>query len=117
MDRESFFNDLRLWIFQKKKKNLPGALGVLEKSAQKGTTVENPSPQGGGREGTGRAQLPLSSRSNTPARDLWFTSIPLIKRKQPAPPCPGPPSREDSKLLASWLVWLPLTQRLALLTS
>ena len=49
VDRGSFSNDLRLWIL-KKKKGLSGALGVLEKSARRGTTMENQTPQGWGRE-------------------------------------------------------------------
>lgn len=66
-------------------------------------------------------QLLLSTRADTQApnmRDLWFTSAAVDQKEAKLTlPCPGLPIGEDSKLLASWLVWLPLTQRLALRTS
>lgn len=114
--RGAFSNDLRLLIFPK---SPFAALGVLEKSAQTGTNMENKTPQAGvgGVEGPVAA---VSQNQHTGPKhgDLWFTSEPLIKRKQLAPPCPGLPSgRIQSYWLRAWLVWLPLTQRLALRTS
>lgn len=53
--------------------------------------MENKTPRVGVGENV-RVQLLLSHRTNTQAsnmRDLWFTSAPLIKRKQLTPPRPG----------------------------
>lgn len=58
MDRESFFNDLRLWIFQKKKKISPVPSGSWKSRRRKGQPWKTQVP----REGGGKAQGEPSCR-------------------------------------------------------